>query len=218
LRTRVQTELEYAALANELSRQVAHDFSNFIFNLLLHIEIWEKSANPQQTDWDQLKREGKHMASLLRQWEHFHSRLLAEQPTEIDLHELIRQVAGDAELEGRQLQLTPSISANALSIQGCRNEVKHLLRLLLEDAFQRCRTEPTVSIQTETANGKAVVRIEAHSSEPRFEEASTTSTDGRPSSLVLATCRSLAVRLGATIGRETAESGPCVAAVEFPLD
>jgi hypothetical protein len=211
LNAREQAELENAALANELSRQVAHDFSNFVYNLLLQIEIAENSSQPLRLEWDQLKRDGKHMADLLRQWEHFHSRLLAEEPTEIDLHELIRQVAGDILSEGLRVQLAPPISAKPLKIKSCRIEVKHLLRLLLEDAFHEAeQTVPSVSIQTEVGDGKAVLRIEMP------VRGTKTQAEDYPS-LVAATCRSLALRLDATIHRDARDHGACFVVVEFPM-
>jgi hypothetical protein len=209
--TREQTELENAALANELSRQVAHEFSNFVYNLFLRIEIAENSPKAQPFDWQHLKQESRRMASLLEQWERFHSRTLAEETVEVDLHDLIRRAVGDASLRDVRVEVTPAISAETLGIMGCAQEVKHLLTLLLEGAILAClestSVEPTVSVQTETGNDRAVVRILTG---PIGVCAEPTS------SLLEATCRSLAVRLEARIHTE-----PCgqhrLVTVDFPM-
>ncbi len=209
MNTREQTELENAALANELSRQVAHEFSNFVYNLFLRIEIAENSQNSQPFDWQHVKQESRKMASLLQQWERFHSRTLAGQPVEVDLHELIRRSVSEA--APLSVELAPLISAESLRIVGCALEVKHLLRLLLEEAFLSQSGDRNVSVRTETIHDRAVVRISVEGG--RF------ASDDREAdtpSLLAAACRSLAVRLEAAIQREQ-RGRQRVVSVDFPM-
>src|ERR1700687_2540424 len=55
MKTREQIDLENMALSAELSRQLGHDFSNFVYNLLLQVEIWQNLPKPQRPDWEKIK-------------------------------------------------------------------------------------------------------------------------------------------------------------------
>jgi phosphoglycerate-specific signal transduction histidine kinase len=218
-----QVELENLALAAELARQVCHDFSNFIHNLFLQIAIGETSAAAAARDWEGIKRESKRMARLLQEWDHFQSRFSFDETT-IDLHQLIRQVAVEMSSRDRPVQLAPSISADPLCIGGASVATRHLLRLLVEEAFhtweEAAGTVPAVSIQTENVNSNASVRILAQASPETAGAApawDTTCVEALQTSLLAATCRSLAVRLGATIQRERHEDRKYVIQIEFPL-
>src|SRR5260370_373825 len=90
-----QVDVQNLALAAELARQLCHDFSNFIYNLFLQIEIQETSAAAAGPGaWEGIKRESKRMARLLQEWDHFQSRFSFDETT-IDLHQLIRQVGAN---------------------------------------------------------------------------------------------------------------------------
>ena len=203
MKTREQLDLENMALAAELSRQLAHDFSNFVYNLLLQIEIWETSPKQLQPDWVHIKQDGKKMASLLQQWDRFQS---PEEPTKVDLHEVIRKVASAGSPANIQVDLAPSILAMPLWITCCPLEARHLLRLLLADIVQTWQdaagTDPAVSIQTEIISTKVIVRIltpELSRACPPAENAAEILDDVQSKSLVAAACRSLALRLDASI-------------------
>lgn len=221
-----QVELENLALAAELARQICHDFSNFIYNLFLQIEIGETSAAgaaPGNLEGiESIKRESKRMARLLQEWEQFHSRFSFDETT-IDLHQLIRQVAAGVSSRDRPVQLAPSISAEPLCLGGASVDSRHLLHLLLEEAFHTWEevtgTVPAVSIQTESVNSRASVRILAQATPETAGSAAdwdAAREEALQTSLVTATCRSLAVRLGATIHRERHEDGRYVIHIEFP--
>jgi hypothetical protein len=219
-----QVELENLALAAELARQVCHDFSNFIHNLFLQIAIGETSAAATGPgDWEGIKRESQRMARLLHEWDHFQSRFSFDETT-IDLHQLIRQVAVEMSSRDRPVQLAPSILGDPLCVGGASLDSKHLLRLLVEEAFhtwqEAAGTVPAVSIQTENVNSKASVRILAQASPETAGAAvawDATRVEALQTSLLAATCRSLAVRLGATIQRERHEDRRYVIQIEFPL-
>jgi hypothetical protein len=222
MKTPEKVDLEMMALAVELARQLGHDFSNFLYNLLLQIEIWETSRNPQKApDWEHLKRDGQKMVRVLNEWHDFHNRFSMQEVTKIDLHQLIQQVAAKASLGGSAVQLSPSISAEPLWVTGSPVCAGHLLRLLLEDTVHKWEdatgVTPALSIETEIVKATAIVRIIAvypcegtHSNaeEPPRDD------DQQPS-LVEATCQSLALRLEATIQRERHADGRHLVQVEF---
>ena len=136
-----QTDQANAALSVELSRQLAHDFSNFLFNVLLQIEIWENSPHALAAECQHLKREGKKIASLLQQWQQLNDKLIpAAIPPGIDLHHLLRQAAANVAADDPVVDLAPDVMADALMIQEGAAEIKHLVRLLLEDALALCKT------------------------------------------------------------------------------
>jgi hypothetical protein len=218
-----QVEVQNLALAAELARQVCHDFSNFIYNLFLQIEIGETSAAAAARDWESIKRESKRMARLLQEWDHFQSRFSFDETT-IDLHQLIRQVAAEMSSRDRAIQLAASVSAEPLCVGGASVATRHLLRLLLEEVFhtweEATGTVPAVSIQTENVVSNASVRILAQASpETAGPRAAwdATRVEALQTSLLAATCRSLAVRLGATIQRERHEDRRYVIQIDFPL-
>jgi hypothetical protein len=209
---REQIELENMALTAELSRQLAHDFSNFVYHLLLQIEIWETVTPPRPADWKQIKKEAREMAGLLKGWERFHGRCSAEEPTKTDLHQLIRQMVKERSPRDCPVQLAPAILAEPLWFTSCALAVKHLLLLLLEEAANP-RPETTaapVSVATEKTNETVIVRMQTLDETDKGIEA-------HPTSLLEATCRTLAQRLDATLEREQANEGQALFRLELPL-
>jgi hypothetical protein len=75
---------------------------------------------------------------------------------------------------------------------------------------------PSMSIETATQNGKAVVRIIAqNSSEETAASWDADAAETQQTSLVTAACRSIGLRLDTTIHRERDASGRYVIQVEF---
>lgn len=210
MKSREEIDLENMALASELARQLCHDFSNFLYNLFLQIEIGaiaEKSSN--QGNWQAIKQDGDKVSRRLQEWARFHDRFLYTE-TAIDLHEVLCTVAQELSSQRHTVQLAPEITAGPLVIVCSAVDCKHLLRLLIEDLFETAaesaEATPAVTVQTANVNQNAVVRIAGGvNSEP---------VEG---TLLAAACRSLAVRIGAAIHRERSADGRTVLLVEFPL-
>ena len=134
---------------------------------------------------------------------------------------MIRQIAAEMASKDRVVQLAPSVSDEALWVGTSPVDLKHLLRLLIEEAFlaweRATGAGPTMSIQTENVNAKARIRIVVQGAREKTDSAENGEASSEHESLLAATCRSLAVRLGATIHRERRAEGLCVIQVEFPL-
>ena len=208
--TREESDLENMAMASELARQLCHDFSNFLYNFFLQIEIVAttgKSSN--QENWQSIKQDGEKVSRRIQEWARYNDRFLYTESA-IDLHKVIRAVAHELSSQRRTVQLAPEITAVPLVIVCSPVDCKHLLRLLVEDLFDTAAgsAEPTqgVTVQTATVDQKAVVRITGGENSEFVEV-----------SLLAAACRSLAVRLGAAIRRERAADGVSVLLVEFPV-
>jgi hypothetical protein len=214
--SREKTELENLALAAELSRQLCHDFNNFLYNLFLQIEIAKTtSVAANADDWDAVKRAGDKATRRLRDWDRFHRRFTLEEAI-VDLHQLIRQVAAAASSERMRVEPGPSIAGEPLCIGTAATDSRHLLRLLIEDEFEAWReaaeSVPVVLIDATKDKLTACVRIVAQS--PSIGE--TDESSGDVETLLAAACQSLAVRLGATIRRDRLPGNRPVIEVVFP--
>jgi len=214
MRSQEEIELENMALAAELARQLCHEFSNFVYTLFLQIEIGAAApASSKGENWAAIKRDGRDIVRLLREWDHFHGRFSFAE-TAVDLHQVIREMAAGAVAQERSVNLTPAISAGALTINGSAVDTRHLLRLLVEDLFREGEETSArvlaVSIETAVEEGKAVVRLAT------TRTFTSGGSDQDEESLMAAACRSLAVRLGAAIQRERTDDR-CVVRVEFQM-
>ncbi|MBI2807501.1 MAG: hypothetical protein HYX68_21180 [Planctomycetes bacterium] len=214
-----QTDLEHLALSGEVARQLAHDFSNFLYTLLLRIDTWEGAPKPQAPDWQRLKEDARQISQMLHEWSRFHNRVLPGEPTDIDLNQLIRQVLSQfpsGNMPG--VERTAALSVQSARIRRHALDVKHLVLLLLEEIVQRCQISewmnPRIAIQTETTQQGAVVRmVVSHDS----------GADGHrelaeecPPFLVRTACDSLALRLDAKIRRDAGTHGGFTIVVELP--
>jgi hypothetical protein len=213
---REDADLENMALAAELARQLCHEFSNLIYSLFLQIEIGRvaKSASKPE-DWESIRRDAEKIVSLLHEWDRFHNRFLFAEAS-VDLHETIRRMANDVASPERTVALAPAINGGPLTISGSAIDCRHLLRLLVEDFFQtweEAGVVATLSVQTLKLDNRAIVHIAAAGGKAADLETAETTL----SSLLAGACRSLSVRLGATLKRERDSDGRCAVSVEFPL-
>ena len=213
---REDADLENMALAAELARQLCHEFSNLIYSIFLQIEIGRvaKSASKPE-DWETIRRDAEKIVGLLQEWNRFHNRFLFTEAA-VDLHESIRRMASDVASPERIVALAPAIDGGPLTISGSAIDCRHLLRLLVEEFFQTCEDAgfmATLSVHTRTLDNKAIVHIAAAGD----KAADLDTAEASLSALLAGACRSLAVRLGATITRERDSAGGCAVTVAFPL-
>lgn len=208
-----QRDLASLAVAGELARQLCHEFSNFLYNLMLQAEIG--LAGPAPQGWDSMKLEGRKLTRLLQEWEVFHKRFTFTE-TSVDIHAVIRQLAQELAASKCRIELAPKVSAGPLCVRTSLLDCRHLLLLLAEDllrSWRRREAEPTLTIGTENAHERAIIRLIASVGDGECVEPA-----GADGSLLESACRSLAVRLGANLEREPAERGRSAVWVEFPLN
>ena len=207
-----QRELEDMALALELSRQLGHDFGNFLYNLFLQMEIWEASGKSAiAPDWTHIKKDGRQLIGLLQQWQQFRNRQSVEKTSRLDVNALIRKLI---KAGGRDYRLSYPATAEAPCwIVGSPIAVKHLLRLACEDLFLSCQEHldpnPALSIETKASPEKVIVHISAPA--PALHDDS-----GHPT-LVAAASASLAMRLDAKVERGSTAAGQAMISVGFPV-
>lgn len=211
---REEANLENMALAAELARQLCHEFSNFLYNLLLQIEIGETSqADASHKNWASIKGDAKKITRLMQEWDGFHDRF-AFSENEVDLHAVIRRMASQASVQDHTLHLSPTISGTVLPIVNSEIDCRHLLRLLVEDVAKECRGAaeevPAVSLDTERTKTNVTVRITACMLDRAPKQLTEEET------LLAAACRALAVRVGANIHRERNDDSRLLVLVEFP--
>jgi hypothetical protein len=220
MESREKSDLESLALSAELARQLCHDFNNFLYNLLMQIEIAKVSPTSASDNvWDAVNRAGAEIVRRLREWDKFQRRYVFDETT-VDLHRVIRDVVDRVVTPDRRITLAPSIHAEKLEIGTATLDCRHFLHLLLDDTIntwmETTETIPVVSVSTGKSGSSAHVRIVAeNANEPLPSRAD--SSDDRIETLMAAACRSMAVRLGATISRDRDERGREVILVAFPL-
>jgi hypothetical protein len=211
--SRDDIDMQNMALAAELARQLCHDFNNFIYNLFLQIEI--DASTPAHGDgaaWDGVKAEAKHIMRRMEEWNRFQSRFsFTEAP--IDVHAAIRQVAAERARDGHTIQLSAAIADGPLLAVGAMLDIRHLLHLLIEEVQEKWEgadVAPRIAIDTSADGPIAVVKISAAARAGR-------PVSNETMSLVASACRSLAVRLGATIEREMQPPTTYAVRVELPM-
>jgi hypothetical protein len=151
----------------------------------------------------------------LREWDRFQRRFSFDEAP-VDLHELLRGVVAEIKSEDRPISLGFSPKVGPLCVGTSRPDCRHLLRLLMEDTMDIWMgangEPPKVSIETEQIDSTAIIRINAAGG----GEGNPPDAGSESESLVGATCRSLAIRLGASIRREKAADGRQITIAEFP--
>ena len=211
--------LERLALAGQAARQLGHELSNFLYNLSLQIEIWESTQDPSTSlDWTPIKRESQRMARLLREWQELCGRGSETQAVAVDLHQLIHCLLEELSRQHPSVRFVPSVGADPLCVNRSPVDTKHLFRLLIEQMCPSPETEreanSTISIQTQCAvGGASVAIIGQHVRGPATGE--TDSHESSEPALVAATCRSLAVRLDASLHEEQTAGDRLIVQVIF---
>lgn len=205
--SRDDIEIHNLALAGELAHQVRHDLSNLVNNLMLQGEICQAHPSNKPESWTGVVHEGKELLRLLQEWDRFNGRFCYTE-RQIDLNDLIRQVARDLAAHDTELHVKTALSAKPLEVVSAPVAVRHLLRLLIEDALPaEASGESRVTIETYAEQTEAMVRITVS---PGLQSVAS-------SSLTQTCCRSLAVRLDVSVHQESPVSGPRAIQVVFPL-
>ena len=217
-----QEELEQMALSAELARQVVHDCSNFLYNVLLQAELMQKLAHENRPDWSGLKREAKHMANRIQEWHRYGSALNSDK-SEIDLNSIVRDVVTELMPEGSFAQ---DLAPAPLHLRSLPAVVKRLVCFLLQAVLVPSEFDSPIDspplIHTEKKAETILLRISGiqHARDalhglPGGENDSPET--GHPT-LVIDACKSIAVRLDARVHLEAEAGRPVALLVEFPLD
>jgi hypothetical protein len=215
-------ELEQMALSAELARQVVHDCSNFLYNVLLQAELLAKRPQDDRPDWSGLKHEAKRLANRIQEWHHYGTALNSEKH-EIELNSVVRDVVTELMPEGC-FALGPTQAP--LHLTTLPGETKRLVCFLLQAVLVPSEFDNSIDspplIETEKKAETILLRI---SGIPHAGDAlrglpgrdCDSPEIGRPT-LVIDACKSIAIRLDAKIYLENEAGRPVALLVEFPLD
>ena len=217
MKNQLQIELEKMALSAELARQVAHDSGNFLYNLLLQLEIDERIGAKDPSVWANIRDEAKHLARRLQDWHH-HGVEFPREKQRFELNILIRETLTEL-LPDRKIELQGS--ATPISLTSFPRDVKSLCCFLTLIASRiGSGSNSALSIHTEEKTETIVFRIRgmqaAHSALSGFEGVDW--DDSKPSSLLVDSCKSIAIRLDAKIRVEKDTDGSVALTVEFPVN
>jgi signal transduction histidine kinase len=233
--------LERLATIGELAGPLAHEFTDFLNLLLLHVAVLEQRLpETLRGDLCEIRRQGNRAAELVA---HFHQyrRGLPVSPLQVDLNGVVAEVADDfskdspgplgievlhASANGTKgdskvvrLQITPA-TAPAL-VNGPSTNVKRLVRFLLSNAVRAAaQGGKHVLVATESEDGNVRLHVEDAGPTPAPEELRRLFQPGHPpregvDALELSASRSLARRLGGGILAETPPAGGLRLTVEF---
>jgi signal transduction histidine kinase len=208
--------------AGELAGPLAHEVNNFLNVVLLQLAILEQTLPAASSDLAEVRRQGKQLAELVKQWQRAR-RLPAAEARRLDLNEILQHVAanvsGGSDYAAVRLVLTPRLAP----IMAIGTDVQRLCLFLLKNAISAAgQGQAQVCVRTEPANGFARLRVEdtgpglspeslADFFEPTFT--------GRPGMdhLEIAACRGIVRRLNGKIYAENLPSGGIAVVVELPL-
>ncbi len=211
-------ELQQMAFAAELARQVVHDCSNLLYNLLLQLEITEKVVRQDASQWSGLKNEAKLLATRLQEW-HQYGLGVAREKRKIDLNGLLRETITELFTEDKFVQPT---SPDPMWLTSFASEVKCLCCFLMQTALQNGGAADSLrSIETEQKGETVVMRIcgiqTVDSALRGLDGAPGADSEAERPSLLVAACKSIAIRLDAKIYLQKDDRGIAIS-VEFPVD
>jgi C4-dicarboxylate-specific signal transduction histidine kinase len=222
LRVRSEALEEQRQLADlgELAIPLAHEFSNVLNAVLLHLAVLEQQIPDQsRAGFAEIRKQSKAITALMREFQQ--ARRTASPSRAIDLPNAVKQAAMLAQHHQNLEQTPDSKLANAVqfgatptSAEVAANECD-LIRFfyfLLKNALA---AGGQVTVQFETSGDTIRVVIEDAGADVGAESAARlfdAPSDRRPgtSALELAACKTLARKLRATIGAEHRSGGGIV--------
>jgi signal transduction histidine kinase len=234
-------EQERLANTGELAGVVAHELTNFLNVLLLHLTVvgyqLPESFRP---DIEQVARQGKAAAEVVRKFQDYrHGQ--RPQPRPVDLNETLVEVVGELVQEspaplplrlatlrtasrarkGEAVPVQMMLGCGLLPVRGTRMEVRRLLRFLVANATRAAVPQAgQVFLRTEVRDKQVILRIEdTGASIPEDElpflfdlsHAARMEVDG----LELAACKVIAQHIGGTIHPELRPGGGLSMVVTF---
>jgi hypothetical protein len=206
------------ALANELSRQVHHEFSNFVNELLLRIELWRRTPTPTLQGCDHIQNEARKITAVLGEWEKF-QKYVIEEPAITDLNVLIQDFANCNQAHGVAMKPTPA--SEPAWVECPPTVVRNLLHLLLESSKQssNAATNASVEISIEKASDQVEIHILGLpiTKAARTGDGQASVEDTKSVWLIDATCRALAIRLDSAIRHEAKSGDRMMTVITFPL-
>jgi signal transduction histidine kinase len=231
------------AEVGELAAPLAHEFSNFLNTLLLHIAILETETPAHlRTELAEIQEHSAAVTALLKQFQQYRRR---QEPAfaPVDLNHVVRStIAALCRREGEQLWIeAPAVSevvdsapqpgplvpvelalgAALPPVPAGISELRRLLTFLLRNAAGATASENgRVLVSTELANGKVRLRVEDTGPEVPAELLSQLFEPGCKcregvSSLELAACRTLAQRLKGAVQATRSSEGGVAVSVDF---
>jgi signal transduction histidine kinase len=226
-RRRLEEELaEQTRLADigVVAGPVAHEINNHLYVLLLQVKVLEMRGGEQfKADLGEIRRQANLLDGLVKQLQRYRDRSRGPQGV-TDLNQVAAAAArtvGRAE-ETAAAPVTLRLAPTPTPVAVAAVDLQRLCSFLLANAARAAGPGGAVILQTEAAEGQALVRIEdsgpaltpeqlARAFEPSASVRSGTNV------LELAACRSLARRLSARLECVNRPSGGVAVTVRLPL-
>jgi hypothetical protein len=211
-----------------LAGQLAHDCGNLLYNLHLQMEMARRlgeasapGAHAELGNQGAMRKETDKLTSRLREWHQFRERFAPLKQT-IDLTQMIESVAGEL---GERMRILVDVQSpdESVYITSYAGDVLRLCVLLVHNVLEEAPEADACAITMHTVKKaqSALFRLAnvdfAHARLRGFPP-----TEGIentfPPSLIVATCKSIAVRLDARIYLEMNSAGGLALVTEFPLE
>jgi signal transduction histidine kinase len=242
---RALAEQSWGANLGALASPITHEFNNFLNVVLLQVAVLEQDLpEKRRGEFTVIRQQGKSVAELVRQWQQYRYRQQpAPQPVEVNAvvrraaEALAREQPAFGELgialappgdagpppPGKNaVWLRLDLAAGLPPVSGTEVDLQRLVRFLVLNAAAAIPTLPAlVTVRTEQAEGKVVVRVEDNGPAVAPEmlsqlfEPLASAREG-PNRLELATCKTLAHRrLQGSIYAENRPEGGLAAVVSL---
>lgn len=217
-------ELTQLAMLAELARPLTHECNNFLNNLLLQLAITEKSfPESSRTEWANIRREGKKLASLFQQWQR-HRKQPAEAAANVELIHLVQQTIEDLRSDTQAVQFVVHPGDTPSVMTGCAAEVQRLCYLLFSYVVANVQNSgvdnPLVEIRIGKSENQITLRfldVGPVDANLRWSDFNDLPNSDRVSlSLPALACKSIVDRLNGGVRVETVSNGRIALAIHFP--
>ncbi|MFO0841809.1 MAG: HAMP domain-containing sensor histidine kinase [Gemmataceae bacterium] len=229
LRRRLELEreneaLEHLASVGELAGVLAHEFSDFLNMLLLHVAVLEyRLPESERADLAELRRHGNRASELVNQFQQYRR---AQPPgdSRVDLEEVARDAVArlvremDETTNGVRVRLEGA--GTAPPVRGAAADVRRLTRFLVANAVRATARDGGEVVVAVEGQGEAV-RLRVDDGGPAATESqlgqlfSPASKREGVEPLEMAACRSLARRLRGRLSAESRPEGGVRVVMEF---
>jgi len=195
MRSNKKLELANRASA-ELAHQLIHDCSNLLHALQLQLKVSEVQADKRMLEWNHVKTDCEKLARHLREWRDRWCPASAA-AEKSDVNKWISEVVAELDPTGRRIRFVPETrSLPVLTMPELRCLLYVVMRQMLAGT-----TEESLLVQSERVSDNVLVRIITRANADPFLAGFQDVADGAGDAGTLATaaCKSLAMRVDATI-------------------
>lgn len=159
-----QRQMEKLAALGQLAAGVAHEINNPLAGMRGAFELIKSSLSPEHEHFDLLElidREIERISGIVHQMYQLYRRT-PQQPTELDLARIVREVIYMLENAAakRQVALHLAPSAEPLNVSLAEGEVKQILYNLIRNALQASPANSTVEVRVATLEREIAVQVQ----------------------------------------------------------